>query len=345
LGAGWYSTQLLSEVAKAQQRRLITLDTSHEWLSRFAPKGERLWHDLRLMESWDAPLPELYEGKWGLVFVDTAPPLTRGKLVERLLRSADVFVLHDTESPGAYGYDLSQFRCQMTDKAHWTWTTVASNTVDVTQWGLEEYPTEEKPRNLAQYLLRLLPTGYFVEAGAHNGGLNSDGGGSPTYELERAGWKGLCIEPSPSFVDLVNNRRCRAVKALLGPNDDEIVTYRLYKGNDIEMSGILSYLPPSDRPHKDCQVKTNRLSSVMNVYNAPKHADLLVLHTNGSELAILQGHDFAAHRFKVIVVGYHGMGSRRQELVSLLEPLGYVRSRGIAWDDGTSLTFVERGLE
>jgi hypothetical protein len=105
LGVGWYSTPLLHEITTVQRRRLLTVDNNRDWLAQFECLGNE-YHSLHLVGWWG----EMYEGvipakaSFGLVFVDQGQPIEREYAVRRFLNRADVFVLHDTEEPFAYGY-------------------------------------------------------------------------------------------------------------------------------------------------------------------------------------------------------------------------------------------------
>jgi hypothetical protein len=148
LGCGWYSTPLLHEIARAQERRLFTVDNQKDWLPQFH-ELESEYHDLRKVGSW----MDLYEDprkflrlageeRIGLCFCDHGQPIEREYAVKFLRSYVDVWVFHDTEELLAYGYErtLPSFKYQFTDKSQKAFTTVASSTIshDVTKWGLIE---------------------------------------------------------------------------------------------------------------------------------------------------------------------------------------------------------------
>lgn len=143
LGVGWYSTPILHEIATAQQRRLITFDNNNDWLSQFRGLSNE-WHQLHLLGWWgDMPLEERY----GMVFVDQGQPIEREYSIRRMIDRTDVFVMHDTEEGFAYGYErtLPMFKYVYTDKSQIAWTSIASNTVDVTDWVID-LPPESQPK-------------------------------------------------------------------------------------------------------------------------------------------------------------------------------------------------------
>lgn len=148
LGCGWYSSPLLHEIAAATGRPLVTIDNNKDWLEQFRatdwPKEyglERDGHKLILVGWWgDAPF-DLYP-RWGLCFVDQSQPAEREYAVRRLMDAVDVFVMHDTEEGPAYGYNrvLPMFKYRWDDKCQRAYTSIVSNVIDVSKWGMVELP-------------------------------------------------------------------------------------------------------------------------------------------------------------------------------------------------------------
>ena len=98
IGCGDYSTPLIHEIAAAQGRTVLTLESNAEWLHRFS--GYKTdWHSLRHVASWDDWQPE---GRYGLAFIDHTPGNRRPVEYLKLRDVADILILHDTE---ARGYD------------------------------------------------------------------------------------------------------------------------------------------------------------------------------------------------------------------------------------------------
>jgi len=98
LGCGDYSTPIIHEIAAAQGRTVLTLDSNADWLNRFSSyKTER--HSFRHVESWDEWQPQ---SRYGLAFIDHTPGPRRPVEFMKLQGVADVLILHDTE---ANGYD------------------------------------------------------------------------------------------------------------------------------------------------------------------------------------------------------------------------------------------------
>jgi len=98
IGCGDYSTPLIHEIAAAQGRTVCTLDSSADWLNRFA-SYKTDWHSFLHVESWDDWQPE---GRYGLAFIDHTPGPRRPIEFMKLRDVSDILILHDTE---ANGYD------------------------------------------------------------------------------------------------------------------------------------------------------------------------------------------------------------------------------------------------
>lgn len=121
LGCGGYSTPLIHEIAESQGRHVDSVDSDPSWMRMFQQFESNL-HKLHLVADYDDFPPRPH---YGLAFIDHAPHLRRRVDIRRLIGAADVFVIHDTESP-EYGYDeiwplLEEIE---TDKSQKPWTSV-----------------------------------------------------------------------------------------------------------------------------------------------------------------------------------------------------------------------------
>lgn len=150
LGVGWYSTPLLHEIGRATGRPVVTIDNNNDWLAQFQCL-DSAGHDVILIGWWGDLIEVLNKRtghkRFGAVFVDQGQPADREYTIRALLADerADVYVMHDTEEGPAYGYNrvLPMFRYQWTDRCQRSWTTVASNKINVRAWGLTDLPPVE----------------------------------------------------------------------------------------------------------------------------------------------------------------------------------------------------------
>ena len=132
LGAGYYSTPILHELALSQRRHLFTFDNNYEWIKQFEYLKGTL-HSIDFVPIWEKLFIRM---SFGIVFVDQAPGEAREFSIGSFRHCADVLVLHDTENLVEYGYQrvLPTFEFQYTDKTQPTWTTVCSDKIDVKEW-------------------------------------------------------------------------------------------------------------------------------------------------------------------------------------------------------------------
>lgn len=137
MGTGHYSTPLLHVICMTQNRQLLSVDTSKEWLKNFDNLKNSLHNFLYLPvyeDDWSVnPKPELWDSikdntKWGVVFIDHRPGERRKIDIQRFKDSAEFIVVHDTQQ-ASYGYEevLNSFKFRLDYKRFETWTTIVSD--------------------------------------------------------------------------------------------------------------------------------------------------------------------------------------------------------------------------
>ncbi len=143
MGCGDFSTPLLHAICTAQNRELLTADTSKDWLKLFTdmetdkhkfvyvPVYEDDWSLNPKPEKWDAIGNQI----WSVVFIDHRPGERRAVDIDRYKNSAEVIVVHDTETM-SYNYEpvFSNFKYRYDYKRYDIYTTLVSNFVDVSQF-------------------------------------------------------------------------------------------------------------------------------------------------------------------------------------------------------------------
>lgn len=131
LGSGIFSTPLFHWLCASDGRLLVTYEDVDEFY-QFARKFRSKNHRIYFVEDWDKVD---FTGHWDVVLVDHATD-RRSVDTLRLKDSADYIILHDSEAPEHYGYDkvYPHFKYVY----HWrdcrAWTTVVSNTKDMSEW-------------------------------------------------------------------------------------------------------------------------------------------------------------------------------------------------------------------
>lgn len=155
--------------------------------------------------------------------------------------------------------------------------------------------------------------GFFIEAGANDGIRQSN---TKLFE-EKYGWQGILIEPSKNiFPELCINRpHSRCFNCALGSfqQDGEIAF------GDFDGHLMASLLGRLDRP-KDQGVLIRSLQSILDICDIT-HVNFFSLDTEGYELNILKGIDFAKTTFDYILIEIYA--NQYDGIVSLLDSNGY----------------------
>ena len=138
-GCGHWSTPVLHELCRVQERELVTVDNDPKWLEEFQ-RFRSSNHTLVYVEDWEEIYPRLQED-WGVVFIDCHPPKARGELLERA-HGAEYVVAHDTEhfEQEWYGWHtrLVRYRHWYEDRTSFPYTSVLSDRFGV--WDFRQSP-------------------------------------------------------------------------------------------------------------------------------------------------------------------------------------------------------------
>ena len=146
LGSGLFSTPIIHNVAVVQQGRdVFTVDADSDWLQHFTSMGSP-HHSFGLVSSAYPNQPyrflqfrpahfrrweDVWDGRYGLVFVDQTPEFERRKDIQRRRNVSDVMIVHDTNDMKSYGYEplLSTFpyRYKFRHKSFITFTDVIAD--------------------------------------------------------------------------------------------------------------------------------------------------------------------------------------------------------------------------
>lgn len=134
IGAGLYSTPLLHALCAATGRHLTTIDGDPNWIECFNSLRSRS-HGLLSVDAWDSAI-EVTDvvADWAVIFIDHAPAERRVVEIDRLANRCQLMVVHDSEHP-LYNYEPSfaKFKYRFDYKRLCPWTTILSNTVDVSK--------------------------------------------------------------------------------------------------------------------------------------------------------------------------------------------------------------------
>jgi FkbM family methyltransferase len=170
--------------------------------------------------------------------------------------------------------------------------------------------------------------GYFIDVGAWDGEEISN-----TCMLEKQlDWKGICIEPLPDkFALLRQKRTCICIEAAAYSKGGLEFEFAVAEG----LSGIIQHINKHmEALNKDrIKVKTKTLTEIMDEYHAPSFIEYLSIDTEGSEVEVLRGIDWARYSFGYISVEHNQVEPHRTEIRNFLKEKGYSFLRENCVDD------------
>lgn len=169
--------------------------------------------------------------------------------------------------------------------------------------------------------------GYFVEVGAHDGMTLSN-----SLLLELAyGWSGLCVEPNPaSFKQLTRVRSCFCSPLPVSDKAGQLVEFKVCKPP--MYSGITAD-PKAVEVVAELPLITATLTQLLDAVGAPSRIDYLSVDTEGTELDVLKGIDWAKYSFDYITCEHNFHEPARTATREYLAEKGYILARENQWDD------------
>ena len=167
------------------------------------------------------------------------------------------------------------------------------------------YGQKETDKYIAEYF----PKGYIgncVEVGVADGQK-----GSNTLYFEEAGWDALCIDPIPSHVEAAKKIRKNVVEFACGASGGEQDFY-VFDIGDNNILSSLSGLEPDPKllvSHghlinkcSTIEVNVRTLGFILSNSGWPSEIDFISIDTEGTELDVLKGINFAMTDIKLLVV-------------------------------------------
>jgi FkbM family methyltransferase len=144
------------------------------------------------------------------------------------------------------------------------------------------------------------PTGVWVDVGA-NHPVND----SVTKNFHDMGWTGINLEPVPTLFDLLVEMRPNDVNLCMAASDtDGVMTFHRNTTNP-DLSTFTTDWANRYRAEGhdvvDVDVPVARLATVCDQYLPAGVIDFMKVDTEGHELDVLRGHDFARHRVRVVL--------------------------------------------
>jgi FkbM family methyltransferase len=174
---------------------------------------------------------------------------------------------------------------------------------------------------------------FFVEVGMIDGVRFSN-----TLALERMGWRGLCVEAHPGFIDQVRANRpgSRVMHAAAADVSGPAMTFYADPRGDLsslirrDEKEMKARFGPWYQGVTAVSVPVRTLDEMLTEVNAPREFELLSIDIEGGEPAALKGLDLNKWRPRMMILEADDEQARRN-LDALVEPAGYrcVRRVGV----------------
>ena len=166
--------------------------------------------------------------------------------------------------------------------------------------------------------------GFFVDVGSGHGTI-----GSNSKTLEQHGWKGICIDPFPVYME---GRTCQVFKEVVFSVAGKEMTFRAAKG----LAGLedtLGAWNTTARQAPAVTFTTTTLDSILMRGDAPPFVHFVSVDIEGAEYEALKAFPFDRVRVGAWVIEHNFEEPKRTDILRLLESRGYVRSHSFKQDD------------
>lgn len=153
--------------------------------------------------------------------------------------------------------------------------------------------------------------GFFIEVGADDGVDKSN----TLFFEETLGWKGICVEPSPTrFNSLIKNRKCLTENVAVSKQKGE-AKFLDIQGYGKGLSGIIKTYSdtwkqriqtdiqhPQNKGFEKVTVPTITFTELLEKNNAPSVIDFCSIDTEGHEYEVVTSLDFTKYTINVFVI-------------------------------------------
>jgi FkbM family methyltransferase len=160
--------------------------------------------------------------------------------------------------------------------------------------------------------------GFFIEIGSNDGIRFSN-----TFALENLGWKGICVEASSEYVEILEKNRPNSQCLLLAISD--------YDGMcDFRNQGLFGKIQNSQGT-TECMTMKNLLK----ITSSPFLIDYVSIDVEGSEMEVLKGFPFDEYTMKLLTIEHNAYAygpKLKDDIFNYLTLKNYVRIGEIAND-------------
>jgi len=136
--------------------------------------------------------------------------------------------------------------------------------------------------------------GYFIDLAANNAVSDSN-----TLTLEQEyGWKGLCIEANPIYIDLLLKRNCQVVQAVVGKSDNTDMGFFFNGG----LGGIVGHNFDNVNKQASQMFKTVSLTNILQYLQVPLIVDYMSFDIEGAEEFVFETFAWNHYTFLVMTI-------------------------------------------
>jgi len=149
--------------------------------------------------------------------------------------------------------------------------------------------------------------GVCVEVGAANGIR-----GSNTLFFEKLGWRTLCIEPNPLYIEKIKDFRSEYVQCACGSKNQKSMPFTIFDIGEKNIMSSLSSLCPDSRllethdhvinSKRTINVNVRTLDEILESSKFPTDIDFISIDTEGTELDVLKGLNLRKWNVSLLVV-------------------------------------------
>jgi hypothetical protein len=215
-------------------------------------------------------------------------------------------------------YDLNRLCCDLSlvQTLRLTWQEVIGGVTFSSEIGQDKW-----------VIAKMFPgvtDGFFLDVGSGHGTI-----GSNTKALEERGWKGICVDPFPIYME---GRTCIIVKEVVSSEAGKVVDFHTHSG----LGGIADTLGKWKEEAQNSPVvrlTTTTLGEILARESAPRFIHFLSLDIEGGELDALRGVPMDTYRFGAMAIEHNNEEPKRSDIIRFLAGYGYRRVHSYKQDD------------
>jgi FkbM family methyltransferase len=166
--------------------------------------------------------------------------------------------------------------------------------------------------------------GFFLDVGSGHGTI-----GSNTKALERAGWKGICVDPFPVHME---GRTCQMFTEVVFSVAGRVMTFQK-AGGLAGLAETLGHWNEKARQAPSVEFTTVTLDDILTRGAAPAFINFVSLDIEGAELEALKAFPFDRVRIGALAIEHNFEEPKRSDLSTFLDQHGYTHVHTWRQDD------------